>query len=378
MAGLPETIRALDEDILAFIGRGMDWCDDAAFNSLALRVFEQQFEHIPLYRAWCARREAAPGGISSWAQIPALFTDAFKAADMCMFPGHAVRTFMTSGTGGTGERGKVSYDEGGLRLMDATIKTAAQAMLFPGGARAVLLVIAPSPEAAPAMVMSYGMNRLKEYFGLPGSAFFIDRDGFQLQALTQALRRCEADRVPAAVCGGTAGLLNFFEHCAAQGLRFSLPGGSRCLDAGGLKKKAGKISREEFISRCGFFLGIDPCLCVNLLGMTETASQFYDDAIQAAHAGRAPKGIKIPPPWTRTLAVDPDSLEPLPAGRTGLLRHIDIASRGHVCAVQTDDLGRTVDGGFEIFGRARDDRSRGCSLSIDEMTAPAGARDENH
>jgi len=378
MPALPDNIRELDENILAFIARGMDVRDDAAFNSLALQVFEQQFEHIPLYRSWCLRRGAGPGSISKWAQIPALFTDAFKAADFAAFPGPAARTFMTSGTTGTGERGRISYDEGGLRLMDATIRTAAAAMLFPDGARAVILVIAPSPAAAPAMVMSYGMNRLIEYFGLPGSGFFIDHEGFRFQDLVDALCKCEVDRVPVALCGGTSGMLNFFERCADQGLRFALPRGSRCLDAGGQKKTAAAVTREEFVGRCSLVLGIEPQMCVNLLGMTETASQFYDDTIRSAHAGGAARAVKIPPPWTRTLVVDPDSLEPLAPGETGLLRHIDIANRGHVCAIQTDDLGRSADGGFQIFGRARDDRTRGCSLSIDEITAPGRIYAEDH
>jgi hypothetical protein len=77
---------------------------------------------------------------------------------------------------------------------------------------------------------------------------------------------------------------------------------------------------------------------------------------------------KINPPWTRTLAVDPDTLEPLPQGETGLLRHVDLANRGHLLAIQSDDLGRITPEGFEIDGRIRDGDARGCSLTIDEMT----------
>jgi len=98
--------------------------------------------------------------------------------------------------------------------------------------------------------------------------------------------------------------------------------------------------------------------------MTEISSQYYDNTMKNSGQEIA----KAIPPWTRVLVVDPDSLAPLPAGKTGLLRHFDLANRGHICAIQTDDLGKIVPGGFEVYGRARDDGSRGCSLSIDEMT----------
>ena len=68
------------------------------------------------------------------------------------------------------------------------------------------------------------------------------------------------------------------------------------------------------------------------------------------------------------MVVDPDTLEPLPKGQTGLLRHFDLANRGHICAIQTDDVGRLVNGGFEIDGRASSGEAKGCALTIDELT----------
>jgi len=66
--------------------------------------------------------------------------------------------------------------------------------------------------------------------------------------------------------------------------------------------------------------------------------------------------------------VDPESLSPLPQGEIGLLKHFDLANRGHILAIQTDDLGRITGGGFEVFGRSKEGDARGCSLTIDEMT----------
>jgi hypothetical protein len=371
---LPEEIQQLDREILEFISRGMDDPDEEGFNHLARRCFEIQYTHIELYQRYCRRREAFPGEVSSWLHIPALPTDAFKAADLALFPSCAVSTFMTSGTSQPEERGKVTYDEGGLALMDATIREAASAFLFPDGIKALILILAPPPGLAPHMVMAHGMNRLKEGFGLPGSRFLVGETGLQVQSLVDELQRSQKEGIPTAIFGGSFGFVNFFDYCRDKGLRFQLPPGSRCLDAGGFKGKSREVGREEFFHSCEAVLGIPPEYAVNLLGMTETASQFYDNTLRNYHMGRHGPTAKVNPPWTRTLVVDPDTLEPLPDGEAGLLRHFDLANRGHIGAIQTDDMGKRVAGGFEVLGRAVGGGQRGCSLTIDEMTRIAEGR----
>jgi anaerobic magnesium-protoporphyrin IX monomethyl ester cyclase len=365
---LPKEILDLDEKILSYIRRGMDDQGSEEFNRLALRVFELQVKYIPIYRRYCEKRVIHPENISSWNQIPALPTDAFKVMDLAMFPSNTARTFMTSGTTRPEERGKVHYDEGGLRLMDATIYEAASCFLFPDKIKTTILAIAPSPEIVPTMVMAYGMNRLKEYFGSSQSRFLIGKEGFDVGVLVDELRRSEAEGIPITICGGSFGFVNFFDYCREKGLRFRLPPGSRTLDAGGFKGKSREVNREEFVSDCEDCLGVAKDYCVNLLGMTEISSQFYDNTLRNAFKGRNLPKAKINPPWTRTLVVDPDTLEPLPPGETGLLRHFDLANRGHLLAIQSDDLGRITREGFEIDGRTREGEARGCSLTIDEMT----------
>lgn len=368
MRELPNEVRKMDEAIIAFIRKGLDHQDAETFNALALRAFGLQYRHIPLYRRYCERRGVAPEEVSSWDQIPPLPTDVFKTADLSLLPEHTVSTFMTSGTTRAEERGRVHFDEGGLRLMDATIDEAASALLFPDGIKVTILIIAPSPDHAPHMIMAYGMSRLKGHFGLPRSRFLVGEAGFAVQDLVDELCRSEAEKIPVALFGGSFGFVNFFDYCRAQGLRFRLPSGSRCLDAGGFKGRSREVGREEFLSSCEESLGIPPAYCVNLLGMTETASQFYDNTLSNLQQGIDAPRCKVNPPWTRTAVVDPDTLEPLPDGEMGLLRHFDLANRGHICAIQTDDIGKIVAGGFEVYGRAQEGEARGCSLTIDEMT----------
>jgi len=368
MSELPQEVLELDQKIIDFIRKGTDRKDDEGFNSLALEVFRLQFKSIPLYRRYCEKRGIKSEKISSWEEIPALPTDVFKVMELSMFPSQTVRTFMTSGTTKPEERGKVGYDEGGLRLMDATIEEAASSFLFPDGMKTKILIIAPSPEIAPHMIMAYGMNRLKERFGLPQSCFLVGREGFKVETLLKELRSSEEEDMPVTLCGGSFGFVNFFDYCREKELRFKLPPGSRTLDAGGFKGRSREVKREEFVRECEEALGIQKNYSVNLLGMTEISSQFYDSTLRNFHKGLHAEVAKINPPWTKTVVVDPESLKPLPGVETGLLKHYDLANRSHILAIQTDDLGRMTPEGFEVFGRSKESEAKGCSLTIDEMT----------
>jgi anaerobic magnesium-protoporphyrin IX monomethyl ester cyclase len=368
MKELPKEVLNLDQEILSYIGKGIDHQDIEGFNRLALRIFDFQFKHIPIYRRYCEKRGVGPEKISSWQQIPALSTDAFKAMELSALPGNTVRTFMTSGTARPDEKGKVFYDDGGLRLMDATIHESASFFLFPDKVETTLMILAPLPDLVPHMIMAYGMNRLKEYFGNPQSRFLIGKEGFNAGVLVDELRRSEAGGVPVTICGGSFGFVNFFDYCREKGLRFKLPPGSRTLDAGGFKGRSREVKREEFTGDCENLLGVAKGFSVNLLGMTEISSQFYDNTLRNAYLGMNTPRAKINPPWTKTVVVDPDTLEPLTSGQIGLLKHFDLANRGHLIAIQTDDIGKMTPEGFEIYGRTRNDGARGCSLTIDEMT----------
>lgn len=368
MSELPQEVLDLDQKIIDFIRKGTGLQDDERFNQLALEVFKLQFKWIPLYRRYCEKRGIKPETITSWGEIPALPTDVFKVMALSMFPSQTVRTFMTSGTTRPEERGKVGYDGGGLKLMDATIEEAASSFLFPDGVKTKILIIAPSPEMAPHMIMAYGMDRLKDYFGLPESRFLVGGRGFEVETLLKELRSSEEEGIPVTLCGGSFGFVNFFDYCREKCIQFKLPSGSRTLDAGGFKGRSREVGREEFVGECEEILGIRPDYSVNLLGMTEISSQFYDNTLRNFYQGIHTPRAKINPPWTKTVVVDPDTLKPLPAGETGLLKHFDLANRGHILAIQTDDLGRTTEGGFEVFGRSGGGSARGCSLTIDEMT----------
>jgi hypothetical protein len=101
--------------------------------------------------------------------------------------------------------------------------------------------------------------------------------------------------------------------------------------------------------------------------MTELGSQFYDSVLCAPAEPRR----KLAPPWTRVRILDPAGGDELEPGELGRIVVFDLANTGSVCALETADLGRAIDGGFEVIGRDPSADERGCSIGADVLLADA-------
>jgi hypothetical protein len=153
-----------------------------------------------------------------------------------------------------------------------------------------------------------------------------------------------------------------------RGMRHRLRDGSRLMDTGGFKGRSREVGRDELRATYLDLLGLPPTHCINEYGMTELCSQFYDASLRDAIVRRTlGPDRKVVPPWVRTEVVHPETLDPVPDGTTGLLRHTDLANIGSVIAVQTEDVGVIVDGGFRVIGRTAGAQPRGCSIAMDDM-----------
>ena len=106
--------------------------------------------------------------------------------------------------------------------------------------------------------------------------------------------------------------------------------------------------------------------------MTELSSQMYDTTLWDRTEGVRRRSFKTGPAWLKTLVIDPGTGEEAKKGKAGLLRHFDLANRGSVLAVQTEDLGRSAGEGFELLGRAKNADLRGCSLAYEDLLGKSG------
>ena len=248
--------------------------------------------------------------------------------------------------------------------MAESIAHNARRFLLPDGRSTVILVLAPSPELAPEMIMAWGMNYLIEQFGLSGSRFLVTSDGLDRHALMDILGRCISEGTPVTLIGASFGFVHLFDGLRAGNITLSLPEGSRLMDAGGFKGRSRTLRRDELDDVIFERLGIPAHRSVNLLGMTELASQFYDSVMER---GLSTPRVKVNAAWTRTEVLDPRTLKPAPSGQIGLLAHWDLANLERPMAILTDDLGVREETGWRVLGRAAGAESKGCSLTVDDM-----------
>jgi hypothetical protein len=344
---------------------------DGAFDELARAVFAHQFARNEPYRLFCERRGARPENVGSWEEIPAVPTDAFKAAALvCGDAARAAATFRTSGTTAGAERRGTHYLPD-LALYDAALRAGFRAHLLPDGARPRFVSLVPRADEVRDSSLSHMAAEVIRDFGGEGSAYFISADfGIAHDELAAALRGAEE---PVCVLGTAFALVHALDEMAARGESFRLPEGSRVMDTGGFKGRSREVTRGELYGAIRERLGIAPEWCVNEYGMTEMSSQFYDGAAGTAPAD--PSGrLHAGPGWVRTRATDPETLHILPHGEVGVLRHWDLANLHSVACIQTSDLGVTSPGGFRVLGRAQGAEARGCSLAMDDLLSALRGR----
>ncbi len=364
----------LEEELLRLFERGTETAlPEAEFNRLALAVFGYQVERNAPYGAYCRLRGKTPDRVTDWRAIPALPTNAFKAAELTTVPAERIRVeYRTSGTTHGGLSGRHLLPD--TRLYDASLLPNFQAHLLPDVTRIRVLICGPSAEEFPHSSLGHMNSRVREAFGTERSGSFWTPRGPLFPELQDALMQVEQEGEPVCILGTAFGLVHFLDGLADRGRTLRLPPGSRLMDTGGYKGRSREVPKAELYALYAERLGIPPTHVVNEYGMTELGSQFYDGVLRDWCETRAPappveQRRKQAPPWVRVQVVDPESLAPLPAGEVGLLRFFDLTNLHTVAAVQTDDLGVERAGGFEILGRASGAEPRGCSLAVEEFVS---------
>ena len=347
-------VRELDYAIESMLDRGTGTYDEAEFNRIALLEFEFQYHANTYYRDYCTSLARTPQNVNDWRQIPPVPSRAFKDNLVVSFPTEQAELFfMTSGTTDPAAKGQIYRDKRGAGLHYKANILATRTYLFPDVERMRVLLMVPSPEIAPHMGMAIGLHIMKDEFGTEDSAYLITKQGLNVSLLISALREAEQTGRPLALVGATSGFVVLYRQFAAMGLRFKLPAGSRIADGGGYSGIFGDCSQNELLRLTKEYLDILPEYVVNTLGTAESATNYIDHTLYTAWLGlpQRPR-CKALLPWTKVVAMDKDTFQPLPNGETGLLCLYDLVNRSTALAVQTDNLGYTTEDGFEIMGRA--------------------------
>ena len=360
--GLDVTEADIIEALLAFIDRGE--ATEAEFERMALDVFAYQFARNQPYRRFAIQRGRTTLTVRNWRDIPAVPITAFKDLTLsCTPPEAAQAVFMTSGTTQGGIRGKSHHPT--LAVWDRSMLVNFRKRFMQGRERIAMGILFPDEAAMPNSSLAHYLALAKRECGTPASEGFIGADGLDLAWVIAALERAEASGQPYALLGASYSFVHMLDALAAAGRRFTLPEGSRILDTGGFKGQSREMGPDAFYDALSAALGVPRAVCINMYGMTELSTQFYD----GGNAICPP--VKSGPHWIRSRVVDPVTGHDLPEGATGVLVHHDLAHFNCASAILTEDAGIIVEGGFKLLGRVDGADSRGCSLAVAEFLKAA-------
>jgi hypothetical protein len=366
------TAGALDARVLAAIGAYA--LDDDAFLGLARDLFAYQVERNAPYGAFAraAGFDAAhlPERVED---IPAVPAAAFKEARLATFPaGETAAWFETSGTtAGRGGRHELPT----TRLYDAALLASFDRMMLADGAQLRYLNLVHDPRERPHSSLGHMMGVVTRERGDGADGWYVRGDDLDVDAFVRDAARAIA--AGAAVCVATTAfaLVALLDALAVRDAALALPTGSRIMETGGFKGRARAVDRATLYAQTSARLGVPVEAIVAEYGMTELSSQYYDAFDSRA---RTEPRVKVPPPWLRPIVVGGDG-RPLPAGVVGAIRHVDLANRGSVIAIETEDLGALIADhspgcahALVLIGREEGAELRGCSLDAETLLARRG------
>lgn len=351
-------------DLLAFIAA--DGCTDDQFNQLALRLFAHQYEFNAPFRSFCQRRGATLRNVKSWSDIPAVPIDAFKAMELRSEPASpSERVFMTSGTTGRAARGRHFHPA--LAVYDLSMKRHFAERFMRGVERMPMGILFPDEVAMPNSSLAHYLALAKSEFGTDDSRYYLTPEGLDMPGLCAALEESQRSGKPYALLGASFSLVHVMDALREQGRSFQLPAGSRILDTGGYKGQSRELPLEEFYADLSRLFGVPRTHCINMYGMTELSTQFYDDGNATLPS------VKSGPHWIRSRLVEPITGRDVAPGERGILVHCDLGNYNAVSTILTEDVGEWADGGFLLLGRAEGAAAKGCSLAVEEFVKATAA-----
>lgn len=350
--------------VLDFIAQ--DGCTDEQFDQLALRLFAYQYAGNEPYRRFCQGRGATPRNVRRWRDIPAAPISAFKHLTLrCQPAAAADRVFMTSGTTRADVKGRHYHPT--LAVYDSSMLRNFSRRFMRGSGPVAMGILFPSETELPNSSLAHYLALALRDFGTADSRYFVSTKGLDSTGLYQALADAERSGQPYALLGATYSFVHLIDELRQRGLSFRLPPGSSILDTGGYKGNSRELPLEEFYAALSATFGVAPDRCINMYGMTELSTQFYDEGNAAVPS------VKSGPHWIRSRLVEPLTGREVAPGARGILVHCDLANFNSVTTVLTEDVGIEVDGGFLLLGRAEGAQAKGCSLAVEEFIQAAQA-----
>ncbi|OMP66042.1 LuxE/PaaK family acyltransferase [Domibacillus epiphyticus] len=349
------------QEIIQLISQFMqeEHSGEKEFNELALQLFSYQYQNNLPYRTFCMQKGKTPRMVKTWKEIPSVPINAFKEAALsCIDPDTAEAIFMTSGTT-KGIRGKHYHPS--LHVYDQSMVLNFKQRFMKHTDKIRMGVLFPTEKAMPNSSLAHYLALAAKEFGTENSHYLINENGIDMNHLLKELHHAEETGEPYALIGASYSFVHMLDELASMGKTFTLPKGSKILDTGGFKNQSKELELDEFYRLLSATLGVSRSDCINMYGVTELSTQFYDDGNESVPS------IKTGPHWIRTRVINPLTGEEVPKGERGVLVHCDLGNFNSVTTILTEDAGIETENGFILLGRVQGTEAKGCSIAVEEF-----------
>ena len=311
------------------------------FETLALEVFQYQFQNNEIYSEFVKSLNISPEKIKSIYEIPFLPVEIFKTRKVLTGNENYQRIFTSSGT--TGDQASKHYVKD-ISLYEINFSKIFS-LFYNSPSDYTILALLPSYLEREGSSLIYMTDKLIKATQSPGSGFYLD----EYKKLFSILEQLKKEKRKTILFGVTYALLDFIFS-----FKINFPG-LIIMETGGMKGKRKEMVREEVHELLCAGFGVE--VVHSEYGMTELLSQAYSCG----------NGIFKSPAWMRILVRDPyDPIKPAALKTSGGINIIDLANIDSCAFVSTQDLGRVYpDHSFEVIGRFDFSDVRGCNLMID-------------
>ncbi|MBT8272357.1 MAG: acyl transferase [Bacteroidia bacterium] len=310
------------------------------FNTLALDVFNFQFEHNKVYRSFCDLLYKNPSDINRVEDIPFLPIQFFKSHNVVSTTKAIQQTFISSGTSSSIQSKHHIID---LSVYEESFLKGFQ-YFYGNCSDYVIIALLPSYLEREGSSLVYMVDHLIRKSNHSESGFYLN----DLESLKSTLIGLEKDGKKTLLIGVSFALLDLIEtaelklnHCIV-------------METGGMKGRRKELIKKDLHAQLKKGFGVDHIH--SEYGMTELLSQAYSSGSNCFKT----------PPWMNILIRDPEDAFTLLAERsTGGINVIDLANVNSCSFIATQDLGKLhPDGSFELLGRFDHSDIRGCNLMV--------------
>ena len=310
--------------------------DEESFNESALKVFAFQRENVPLYNEFITltkRKEP-----KHYSEIPHLPISFFKTHQVLASKHQAQKVFKSSGTAGM-QRSKHYVAD--LGLYERSFLPTYQ-HFFGALNTQIIYALLPNYVSQGDSSLIYMVDKLIQQTEDSLSGYYLENPA----NLLTAIQKGRASGKKMVLFGVSYALLDLAS--LKPDLQDVL-----IIETGGMKGRRKEMSKEEMHSE--LIAGFGCKYIASEYGMCELLSQAYSDK----------NGLFELPKWMRfSLREIQDPFEYVATKKTGGVNIIDLANIYSCSFIETQDLGRNINGKLQLMGRYDHSDIRGCNLLI--------------